>query len=101
MAWVYLQLLFLGLPSSIKFWGKKEGSAALFSPAVEKKVRAMLENTYKELGPVTEHECAVGICFCVAVVSWILHDPKFITGWGDLFIPGTTTSRKYSSFIVN
>lgn len=85
VAWVYLQVVFLGVPIHLKFWLTKEQreqsvAGQIFHPALEAKIKGMLKQKYNDLGPATFHEMAVGACFIVAVTSWILHDPRFIPG---------------------
>ncbi|CAG7822929.1 unnamed protein product [Allacma fusca] len=86
IAWTYLHLSFLGLPKQLKFWKKTdEGIELTITPTIEAKIKQMLQKAYADLGSVTVHEKAVGVCFLVAIASFIMHDPKFIPGWKDLF----------------
>ncbi|CAG7818537.1 unnamed protein product [Allacma fusca] len=86
IAWIYLQVSFLGIPEHLKFWKKTEDGIELkITPTIEAKIKEMLQKAYIDLGSVTAHEKGVAVCFLIAVTSFILHDPKFIPGWKDLF----------------
>ncbi|OXA52654.1 Protein I'm not dead yet [Folsomia candida] len=76
VAWVYLQFVYLGFPTHLKFWWSQEerDSAAagrIFNPQLESKIKLMLAKKYADLGSVTLHEVAVAICFIVAITSWV------------------------------
>jgi len=95
ISWIYLQLLFMGIPNKYKFWMKKSSrntSNAVFSPTMEAKIETMLREKYALLGSITAHELGVLVIFCGAILVWIFHDPKIIPGWSNLFRGGPKVS---------
>ena len=88
IAWLYLQLVFLGLPNRYRFWksrAERDVSNALFNDEIKTKITTMLKEKYHALGSMTVHEIGVTILFFIVVSSWVLHDPKIIPGWSSLF----------------
>ncbi|XP_068207294.1 Na(+)/citrate cotransporter-like [Palaemon carinicauda] len=78
-AWVWLQVLFMGLC-------RKGGqSIQKTTPEKEAALKKILSDQYKELGPITHQEKTVLFLFIVVVLLWLFRSPEFIPGWSDLF----------------
>ena len=74
LAWVYLQLLYLGVPGRHHRSDVEKGK--------EENVQNLLTEKYKELGQFSFHEFVVsGLLFILALI-WFFRDPDFMTGWG-------------------
>ncbi|KAF8768342.1 Solute carrier family 13 member 2 like protein [Argiope bruennichi] len=55
----------------------------------KKNIRRVISVRYSELGAITFHEMAVLCCFIVLVFLWVFREPKFMSGWADLFSSDT------------
>jgi len=49
------------------------------------KIKAMLQQKYDELGPMSHHESTILVLFAILISLWLFRDPKFVPGWGSLF----------------
>ncbi|CAG7816075.1 unnamed protein product [Allacma fusca] len=101
VTWVYLQIHFLGIPPSWKFWqrkGDKENIKSVYTmePSLEKSVMSALRQKYEELGPINFHEIGVLSIFTITVLLWIFKDPQFMPGWDSIPIfKRTATGRSF------
>ena len=77
LCWIWLQTLYMGLPGRSK--------SMLHFPNTDS-IKTALSNKYAELGPLNFHQIAVLLNFVVLVLLWFFREPRFINGWGDLFI---------------
>lgn len=76
-AWIWLQILFIGL------FRKKKEDKKKTSEEQAKIVREVISVKYKELGPMTFHEGSVLILFIIVVFLWFFRKPEFIPGWAE------------------
>lgn len=76
LAWIWLQILFMGL-------FRKGGNKMKNSPEQANAVRALITKSYDELGPMTYHEANVLIIFLLVVLLWFFRKPEFIPGWAE------------------
>lgn len=68
LAWLWIQLLFIGF-------------RRVADNGRDKEVKQLLRNKYKDLGPMTFHEFAVLILFICCVLLWFFRSPEFVPGW--------------------
>lgn len=93
LSWFYLYLTFMLLPE--KWKGIKNlGRGSITNPTPKvcpdpSVIRNVLRTSYQELGQISEHETTVSVCSGVGLLVWILHDPKFVPGWSQLFSGGS------------
>lgn len=77
LVWLWLQIMYMGLfrPKS------KEARDIDIGKQGEQVAAKVIEERYRELGPVTWHESCVGILFLCVVFLWFFRKPEFIPGW--------------------
>ncbi|XP_054707089.1 solute carrier family 13 member 2-like [Uloborus diversus] len=72
IGWIILQLIY------IPCWRKD-------SKETKQRIKNVICTRYRELGTITFHEAAVFSLFVILVFLWIFREPKFMTGWADIF----------------
>lgn len=77
LTWLWLQVMYMGMfrPNS------KDAQDIDIGSQGEKVAATVIEKKYKELGPITWHESAVGILFFAVVLLWFFRNPGFVRGW--------------------
>lgn len=77
LTWLWLQVMYMGLfrPNS------KDARDIDIGKQGEQVAAKVIEERYKELGPITWHESCVGILFIIVVLLWFFRKPEFIPGW--------------------
>ncbi|KAK3731052.1 hypothetical protein QZH41_019211, partial [Actinostola sp. cb2023] len=78
VAWVWLQLLFLGLRCCCKKGVEQNRDQ---SNAAKK----VLQQQYSALGPMSFAEKGVLVHFILLALLWLFRDPKFMPGWAIIF----------------
>uniref|UniRef100_A0A914WR42 Solute carrier family 13 member 3 n=1 Tax=Plectus sambesii TaxID=2011161 RepID=A0A914WR42_9BILA len=66
----------------------------------DERVKIMLRNKYKQLGPLRFDEILVSVLFFVLVMLWLFRDPEVIPGWNSLFEHGFMTDGTSAMFIA-
>ncbi|OXU28570.1 hypothetical protein TSAR_004782 [Trichomalopsis sarcophagae] len=77
LIWLWLQVMYMGMFRS----ESEDAKAVNIGPEGEKIATTVIENKYKELGPITWHESSVGFLFVSIVLLWFFRKPDFIRGW--------------------
>ena len=77
LTWLWLQIMYMGLFRS----RSNDAKAVDIGEEGEKIAATVIENKYKELGPITWHESAIGFLFVSIVLLWFFRKPDFIPGW--------------------
>lgn len=77
LIWLWLQVMYMGLfrPKS------KEARDIDIGKQGEQVAAKVIEEKYRELGPITWHEFCVGIIFLCVVFLWFFRKPEFVPGW--------------------
>ncbi|CAH1802587.1 unnamed protein product, partial [Owenia fusiformis] len=88
IAWVWLQLLFLGWREMFGCCLRRNDPNA---NAKEKRVKKVIRQTYDEMGPMSFAEIGVLCHFILLALLWLTRNPQFIDGWGSLFPKGFVT----------
>ncbi|KAM7127136.1 Na(+)/dicarboxylate cotransporter 3 [Molossus nigricans] len=86
MGWLWISFLYAGM--TLRGWRKKKSDVRADA---EDRTRAVIQEEYKNLGPMKFAEQAVFILFCMFAILLFFRDPKFIPGWANLFTPGFTS----------
>lgn len=80
LTWVWLQYLFMGM-----FRPKSEDAKRIrVGQQGELVARKLIRQKMDEMGPMSFHEIAVGLCFVLSVLLWFFRKPQFIVGWAEL-----------------
>ena len=77
VCWIWLQLLYMGPP-----W--RSGAKLRF--ADKNSIKNVLQQKYRDLGPLNFHQVAVLVNFIILVFLWFFREPRFMPGWGELFM---------------
>lgn len=80
LTWLWLQILFMGLFRK----NSKDAKAIDIGEEGERIATRVIENKYKELGPITWHESSMAFLFISVVLLWFFRKPDFIPGWPTL-----------------
>ncbi|KAK3863944.1 hypothetical protein Pcinc_030326 [Petrolisthes cinctipes] len=80
IAWIWLQIRFLGL-----FCGKQRRKVVEVSSERKKAIKSLVQMKYNDLGPIRFQELVVLFLFTVLVCLWLFRAPEFIAGWAKLF----------------
>ncbi|KAJ8916528.1 hypothetical protein NQ315_000170 [Exocentrus adspersus] len=77
---VWLQFWYMGLfrPNSVDAKKIRVGTQG------ETVARKLISQKISEMGPMSFHEKAVGLCFLLSIVLWFFRKPQFIVGWAEL-----------------
>ncbi|XP_025162254.1 protein I'm not dead yet-like [Harpegnathos saltator] len=80
LTWLYLRIAYLGYlrPRS------KDAQLAAIGAEGEAITRQVIQEKYKDLGPLSFHESGVTVLFIMCVLLWIFRKPEFIVGWAEL-----------------
>ncbi|XP_029678530.1 protein I'm not dead yet-like [Formica exsecta] len=80
LTWMYVRIAFLGYlrPRS------KDAEMATIGTEGEAVTNQVIQQRYKNLGPVTFHEYGVATLFFMCVFLWIFRKPGFVVGWSEL-----------------
>lgn len=80
LSWIWLQFLFMGLfrPNS------PEAKKVRIGAQGEVVARKLIRQKMDEMGPMSFHELAVALMFCLSVLLWFFRKPQFIAGWAEL-----------------
>lgn len=88
---VWLQVWFMGLfrPNSVDAKKIRVGTQG------EAVARRLIGQKIEEMGPLSFHEKAVGVCFVLSILLWFFRKPQFIAGWAELI-----TQHKVRDFFI-
>lgn len=77
---IWLQVWFMGLfrPNSVDAKKIRVGTQG------ETVARRLIGQKIEEMGPMSFHEKAVGLCFILSIILWFFRKPQFIAGWAEL-----------------
>ncbi|XP_025989688.2 protein I'm not dead yet, partial [Solenopsis invicta] len=80
LTWLYVRIAFLGYlrPRS------KDAQMATIGREGEAITNQVIQQRYKNLGPLTFHEFGVAALFFLCVFLWIFRKPGFIRGWSEV-----------------
>ena len=92
LCWVYLQLVYIGLPR----FGKKTEEEKESGENVKK----MLQQKYSELGSFSFHEFIVLTLFLILVSLWFFRDPDFMLGWAPAITDTAVSAATPAIFII-
>ncbi|NXL91169.1 S13A2 protein, partial [Alectura lathami] len=88
LAWIWLQILYLGFSFQNNFGCVKNASAQ----AKEQKAYEIIKNESKKLGRMKFAEIAVLVLFILLVLLWFTREPGFIPGWATVLFNKNDTS---------
>ncbi|NXI68364.1 S13A2 protein, partial [Anseranas semipalmata] len=88
LAWIWLQILFLGFNLQKNFGCAKNAS----EKAKEQRAYEIIKDENKKLGSMKFAEIAVLVLFILLVLLWFTRDPGFIPGWATVLFNKNDTS---------
>ncbi|NXK49377.1 S13A2 protein, partial [Chauna torquata] len=88
LAWIWLQILFLGFNFRKNFGCASNASAK----ANQQQAYEIIKNESKKLGSIKFPEMAVLVLFILLVLLWFTRDPGFIPGWATVLFNNNGTS---------
>ncbi|XP_049608296.1 Na(+)/dicarboxylate cotransporter 3 [Syngnathus scovelli] len=92
LGWLWIAFLHGGLRARSKQRQRAEEEA---------RVRALVEEDYRKLGPLNFAEGAVSFFFTAYAVLLFTRDPKFVTGWSALFKKGYVSDAVTGVIVVS
>ncbi|XP_067673853.1 solute carrier family 13 member 2-like [Haliotis asinina] len=91
--WIWMQIYFL----------RCRGFCGCFSGGVNndasKRVKGVIREEFRKLGPVSFAQWCIIICFGILVVLWITRDFGEVPGWGEIFRPNFVSDSTPAMFI--
>ncbi|KYN28504.1 Protein I'm not dead yet [Trachymyrmex cornetzi] len=80
LTWLYIRIAYMGYlrPHS------KDAQVATIGREGETVTNQVIQQRYKNLGPITFHEIGVATLFFTCVFLWIFRKPGFIRGWSEV-----------------
>ncbi|XP_046591217.1 protein I'm not dead yet-like [Neodiprion lecontei] len=77
LIWIWLQIMYMGMfrPNS------KDAQDINIGREGEKIAENVIQQKYKDLGPITWHESCVAILFVLVIFMWFFRKPGFVPGW--------------------
>ncbi|NWZ20932.1 S13A2 protein, partial [Asarcornis scutulata] len=88
LAWIWLQILYLGFDFQKNFGCDKSPSAK----AKEQQAFTIIKEEHKKLGSMKFAEIAVSVLFILLVLLWFTREPGFIPGWATVLFNKNDTS---------
>ncbi|XP_063049385.1 solute carrier family 13 member 3 [Engraulis encrasicolus] len=92
MAWIWISYLYGGINASMCV--RKQDAA-------EAKVRSVINEDYKKLGPMSFAEGSISFFFVLFTILLFTRDPKFVSGWSVFFNKGYVSDAVTGVIIVS
>ncbi|XP_046740192.1 protein I'm not dead yet-like [Diprion similis] len=96
LVWLWLQVMYMGMfrPNS------KDAQAINIGSEGEKIATRIIEQKYRDLGPITWHELSVGVLFVFVILLWFFRNPGFVTGWPDYITETSVKDSTAAMFVI-